>query len=78
MSNQRQVDAVEAFKQQIEMMDVMYMSLIDQCKTKCFGKETYADEELNKGQSVCIDRCVFKYFSMFERINQQLMEKGME
>lgn len=78
MSNQRQVDAVEAFKQQIEMMDVMYMSLIDQCKTKCFGKEIYTDGELNKGQSVCIDRCVSKYFSMFERINQQLMEKGME
>ena len=72
-----QPDTIEAFKQQIEMMDVMYMSLIRQCREKCVTKDPYADGELNKGQSVCLDRCVSKYFSVFERVNQQLMEKGM-
>lgn len=76
MSKQAQANAEEAFKQHIEMMDVTYMSLLDRCKAKCLEHETFADGELNKGQSVCLDRCVSKFFAVFAAVNEQLMERS--
>lgn len=49
------------------------------CHAKCINK-SYYEAELSKGESVCIDRCVSKYFATNTKIGeklQQKMEQGM-
>ena len=41
------------------------------CQKKCIAP-TYRDSELTKGESVCIDRCVAKYFDIHDRIGKKL------
>jgi import inner membrane translocase subunit TIM10 len=41
------------------------------CQKKCIAP-TYRESELSKGESVCIDRCVAKYFDIHDRIGKKL------
>jgi import inner membrane translocase subunit TIM10 len=41
------------------------------CHQKCVPPK-YRDNELSKGEGVCIDRCVAKYFEMHDRIGKKL------
>ena len=34
--------------------------------------------DLNKGESVCIDRCINKYFSVLEQTSKELESKGLQ
>jgi import inner membrane translocase subunit TIM10 len=42
--------------------------MVDSCHKKCIAKD-YHDAEMNKGESVCTDRCVAKYFAVSAIIN---------
>ena len=54
-------------------------SLIKNCKAKCLFPENYPSMgDLNKGESVCIDRCINKYFSVLELTSKELEAKGMQ
>lgn len=44
------------------------------CQKKCVPPK-YNDNELSKGESVCIDRCVAKYLEVHERIGKKLTNK---
>ncbi len=44
---------------EIEMMTDMYARLTSACHKKCIAPK-YREAELQKGESVCIDRCVAK------------------
>lgn len=46
--------------------------IIEQCRVKCIPTH-YHEPDLNKGEMVCIDRCVFKYGEI-----QRLLAKKME
>jgi import inner membrane translocase subunit TIM10 len=41
------------------------------CHRKCVPPK-YRDGELSKGESICIDRCVAKYFEIHDRIGKKL------
>ena len=41
------------------------------CQKKCIPPK-YKDSELNKGEAVCIDRCVAKYMEIHDRIGKKL------
>jgi mitochondrial import inner membrane translocase subunit TIM10 len=41
------------------------------CHKKCIPPK-YRDSELSKGESVCLDRCVAKYFEIHDRIGKKL------
>nr|ADD38100.1 Mitochondrial import inner membrane translocase subunit Tim10 [Lepeophtheirus salmonis] len=58
---------------EIEMMTDMYGRLTKACHKKCIPPK-YREAELQKGESVCIDRCVAKYLEVHERIGKKLME----
>lgn len=47
--------------------------LINSCFKKCIPP-TYYEEELNTGESVCIDRCVIKYMLVMERLSNRFQE----
>jgi mitochondrial import inner membrane translocase subunit TIM10 len=41
------------------------------CHKKCVPPK-YHENDLTKGESVCIDRCVAKYFEIHDRIGKKL------
>ena len=45
--------------------------MIDSCYKKCIPQK-YAEGDLSKGESVCLDRCAAKYIEVSEKIGQQL------
>ena len=62
---------------EIEMMTDMYSRLSSACHKKCIAPK-YREAELQKGESVCIDRCVAKYLEIHERIGKKLTELSMK
>jgi mitochondrial import inner membrane translocase subunit TIM10 len=59
------------------MMKILYR-LSETCYLKCFEGSTtpFYDSELHKGQSLCVDRCVAKYFQVFTIVGERLTEHG--
>lgn len=41
------------------------------CHTKCIATR-YAEPDLNKGESVCVDRCVAKFFEVNKKVGERL------
>ncbi|KAI8917690.1 hypothetical protein PhCBS80983_g04908 [Powellomyces hirtus] len=58
-------------EQELEMVTTLFNNIVDSCHTKCIATR-YHDNELNKGESVCIDRCVAKYFEVNMKVGQKL------
>lgn len=49
--------------------------LFRSCHTKCISTR-YAEGDLNKGESVCIDRCVAKFFEANKKVGERLQSVG--
>ena len=47
------------------------------CQKKCVAAR-YKDAELNKGEAVCLDRCVAKYMDIHDRIGKKLTSISMQ
>ena len=45
------------------------------CHSKCISPR-YADADLNKGESVCIDRCVAKFHEVQKKVGEKLQNRG--
>lgn len=45
------------------------------CHAKCINTR-YAEGDLNKGESVCIDRCVSKFFEVNKKVGEKLQSMG--
>ncbi|KAJ3051473.1 protein transporter tim10 [Rhizophlyctis rosea] len=54
-----------------EMVTTLFNNIVDSCHKKCIPPR-YTEEDLNKGESVCIDRCVSKYFAVNAKIGEKL------
>ena len=46
-------------------------SIVKSCKQKCIPPK-YFESELTKAESVCIDRCVAKYFEVNKKIGTKM------
>ena len=44
------------------------------CQAKCIPTD-YREGELNKGESVCLDRCVSKFFETHQKIAELMQEQ---
>ena len=49
--------------------------LSQSCTSKCIPP-TYKEGELNKGESVCLDRCVAKFFEVHLKVGEKM--QGMQ
>lgn len=58
---------------EVEMMTDMYNRMSNACQKKCISTN-YHEAELQKGESVCLDRCIAKYFEIHETIGKKLTE----
>ena len=47
------------------------------CQKKCVPPK-YKEADLNKGEAVCLDRCVAKYMEIHDRIGKKLTDVSMQ
>ena len=45
------------------------------CHAKCISPR-YAEADLNKGESVCVDRCVAKFFEVNRKVGERMQQLG--
>jgi mitochondrial import inner membrane translocase subunit TIM10 len=50
--------------------------LIDTCTQKCIPKD-FHEGELNKGESVCLDRCVSKFLEATIKANEKVKNEAV-
>jgi len=68
-------ERVEMAVQELDMITDVFNKLVSSCHTKCIGTR-YMEGDLNKGESVCIDRCVSKFFEVNKKVGEKLQGMG--
>ncbi|KAI3617136.1 protein transporter tim10 [Malassezia furfur] len=71
-ANSAQIEAATA---ELDMITDVFNRLVDACHTKCINTR-YAEPDLNKGESVCLDRCVAKFFAVNAKVGEQMQAIG--
>ncbi|ORY65655.1 inner membrane translocase subunit [Leucosporidium creatinivorum] len=56
---------------ELEAVSDLFNRIVSSCHAKCISPR-YAEPELNKGEGVCVDRCVAKYFAVNEKVQERL------
>ena len=56
---------------------LFYCRISSSCRKKCISN-SYKEAELNKGEAVCLDRCVMKYMDLHQYVGQLLTKKSKE
>ncbi|KAF9080839.1 protein transporter tim10 [Mortierella sp. GBA35] len=60
-------------EQELEMVSDLFNRIVGSCHQKCIPK-TYIEGDLNKGEAVCIDRCVAKFFEVNKSVGTKLQQ----
>ncbi|KAL5119782.1 protein transporter tim10 [Pleosporales sp. CAS-2024a] len=68
LSSEQKIAQAEA---EIDMVSDMYSRLLKSCSSKCIDT-TYREADLNKGESVCLDRCVAKFFEVNVKVSEKM------
>ncbi|CAK7215327.1 protein transporter tim10 [Sporothrix bragantina] len=50
-------------------------SLIKMCQSKCVPTD-YREADINKGESVCLDRCAAKFFAVHMSVSEQMQKEA--
>lgn len=56
---------------EIEMMQQVFQNMTNSCLLKCIPTE-YADGDLTKGESICLDRCASKFMEAYMLTTKKL------
>ncbi|KAG7192362.1 protein transporter tim10 [Scheffersomyces spartinae] len=72
VSSQQKLAAAEA---ELDMVTDMFNTLVDKCHQKCIVKP-YGDSDLTKQESLCLDRCVSKYFETNVKVGEHMQKLG--
>ncbi|KAI2630414.1 Tim10/DDP family zinc finger-domain-containing protein [Hypomontagnella submonticulosa] len=70
-SSEEKIAAVQA---EMKLMTQMHDRLTKACAKKCVPND-YRESELNKGESVCLDRCAAKFFDVHMKVSEQLQQE---
>ncbi|KAF2798416.1 hypothetical protein K505DRAFT_267634 [Melanomma pulvis-pyrius CBS 109.77] len=68
VSSEQKIAQAEA---EIDMVSDMYTRLVQSCSKKCIDN-SYREGDLNKGESVCLDRCVSKFFEVNVKVSEKM------
>ncbi|EEA21618.1 protein transporter tim10 [Talaromyces marneffei ATCC 18224] len=68
LSSEQKIAAAET---EVEMVSDLFNRLTQSCTKKCIPPE-YREGELNKGESVCLDRCVSKFFEVNIKVSEKM------
>ncbi|KAG9293890.1 hypothetical protein G9A89_019228 [Geosiphon pyriformis] len=64
-------------EQELEMVTETFQRIVDSCYKKCIPPK-YIEADLNKGESVCIDRCTAKFFEVSTKVGEALAQKTQQ
>ncbi|KAL7416111.1 Tim10/DDP family zinc finger-domain-containing protein [Mrakia frigida] len=70
--NPQQIEMAEA---ELSMISDIFDRLVRSCHTKCIST-VYAEADLNKGEGVCVDRCVAKFFAVNAAVGERMQAMG--
>ncbi|KPI44622.1 Mitochondrial import inner membrane translocase subunit tim10 [Cyphellophora attinorum] len=68
---QSSAERIAAAETEIELFTDMFQRLSNSCTKKCVPAD-YREGDLNKGESVCIDRCVAKFFEVNMKVSEKM------
>ncbi|ODQ63833.1 hypothetical protein NADFUDRAFT_83937 [Nadsonia fulvescens var. elongata DSM 6958] len=66
ISSPQKIAAAEA---ELDMVTDMFNRLVESCHSKCITTK-YDNGELSNGESLCLDRCVAKYFDVNIKVGE--------
>ncbi|KAF8343079.1 Tim10/DDP family zinc finger-domain-containing protein [Cantharellus anzutake] len=69
--NAQQMDIAVA---ELDMITDVFNRLVSSCHSKCLSTR-YTEPDLSKGESVCIDRCVAKFF-VNKKVGERMQAMG--
>lgn len=69
---------VAAAEQEMEMITTLFNNIVETCHAKCIQPDSYFDADIHKGEAVCIDRCVSKYFEVNMSVGKKLSARAAE
>jgi import inner membrane translocase subunit TIM10 len=49
--------------------------LVSSCTKKCIPND-YREADLNKGEGVCLDRCVSKFFEVNVKVSEKMQQES--
>jgi len=58
---------------ELEMVTDLLRRMSKTCHEKCIGSKYY-EPDLNKGESVCVDRCVAKYLEVNVKVGEYMAQ----
>ncbi|TFK23111.1 hypothetical protein FA15DRAFT_621455, partial [Coprinopsis marcescibilis] len=61
---------------ELDTVTDFFNRMVQSCYNKCVGARFPADGDLNKGESVCIDKCVGKYTDVQKKVGEKLQSRG--
>ncbi|KAF9229646.1 hypothetical protein BS17DRAFT_670354, partial [Gyrodon lividus] len=68
-------ERIEMAINEIDMVSDVFNRIVSSCHSKCISAR-YAEGDLNKGESVCIDRCVAKFFEVNRKVGEKMQSAG--
>jgi len=69
------VDRIELAITELDTVTDFFNRMVSSCHTKCISTR-YAEPDLNKGESVCIDRCVAKFNEVQKKVGEKLQSRA--
>ncbi|THG98507.1 hypothetical protein EW145_g7415 [Phellinidium pouzarii] len=68
-------ERIELATAELDMITDVFNRLVTTCYTKCIGAR-FTEPDLNKGESVCTDRCVAKFFEVNKKVGEKMQQMG--
>ncbi|KAH8548979.1 mitochondrial import inner membrane translocase subunit tim10 [Umbelopsis sp. PMI_123] len=62
-------------EQELDMVTDLFNRIVDSCYSKCIATD-YQQNDLSQGESVCIDRCVAKFFDVNAKVGEKMQQMG--
>ncbi|KAF9535559.1 Tim10/DDP family zinc finger-domain-containing protein [Crepidotus variabilis] len=69
------IDKIELAVTELDTVTDFFNRMVQSCHSKCISTR-YAEGDLNKGESVCIDRCVAKFNDVQKKVGEKLQSRG--
>jgi mitochondrial import inner membrane translocase subunit TIM10 len=69
------IPAVQTFS--INPLTGLNYRLVETCTKKCIPPD-YREADLNKGESVCLDRCVAKFFDVNVKVSEKMQGEAAQ
>ncbi|KDR84772.1 hypothetical protein GALMADRAFT_233113 [Galerina marginata CBS 339.88] len=68
-------EKIEMAVTELDTVTDFFNRMVQSCHAKCISTR-YAEADLNKGESVCIDRCVAKFNEVQKKVGEKLQSRG--